>query len=231
MDPPRPDGSACEWHSRGHGFDPHQLHQLRQSLSDERRRPAHLRAAFCVAFVSLPAERSRNPAGQLRPLKPGSASVAVHGSSIRRRTSLGGARLARSRRRSVSRDVRTIRNSLHSIARALTHLIPVLEAAVSNASTPSRRPKAPTIRGPAHGPHAAGPIHGPSPDPETEGKGTSQGAQGHQGDPPGDSPRQEAREGVEKSATAASGVSGLGRVSAELGRDRERRLGASVRLP
>ena len=138
MDPPRPDGSACEWHSRGHGFDPHQLHQLRQSLSDERRRPAHLRAAFCVAFVSLPAERSRNPAGQLRPLKRGSASVAVHGSSIRRRTSLGGARLARSRRRSVSRDVRTIRNSLHSIARALTHLIPVLEAAVSNASTPSR---------------------------------------------------------------------------------------------
>ena len=46
--------------------------------------------------------------------------------------------MARSRRRSVSRDVRTIRNSLHSIARALTHLIPVLEAAVSNASTPSR---------------------------------------------------------------------------------------------
>ena len=26
-------GSAREWHSRGHGFDPRQLHQLRQQLS------------------------------------------------------------------------------------------------------------------------------------------------------------------------------------------------------
>ena len=26
-------GSAREWHSRGHGFDPHQLHQLQQQLS------------------------------------------------------------------------------------------------------------------------------------------------------------------------------------------------------
>ena len=42
-------GSAREWHSRGHGFDPHQLHQLQQQLSETTNR----RHGRFVYFLSI----------------------------------------------------------------------------------------------------------------------------------------------------------------------------------
>jgi len=52
-------------------------------------------------------------------------------------------------------------------------------------------------------------------------KGARQGAQGHQGHPSGDRPRQEAREGVKGSLGGPSRVA-HDRLSAEFGRDHER---------
>jgi len=42
-------GSPREWRSRGHGFDPHQLHQLQQQLSGA----ANRRAGRFVHFLSI----------------------------------------------------------------------------------------------------------------------------------------------------------------------------------
>jgi hypothetical protein len=39
-----------EWHSRGHGFDPHQLHQLQQQLSGAGRAPSSCRVLFVSCF-------------------------------------------------------------------------------------------------------------------------------------------------------------------------------------
>jgi tetratricopeptide (TPR) repeat protein len=49
-------GSPREWHSRGHGFDPHQLHQLRQRLSETLVR----RAGGFVYFLSISGEEPRD---------------------------------------------------------------------------------------------------------------------------------------------------------------------------
>ena len=53
-------GSAREWHSRGHGFDPHQLHQLRNNLATGRSRPSDLsRAPAAAPATPAPGDGSR----------------------------------------------------------------------------------------------------------------------------------------------------------------------------
>jgi hypothetical protein len=47
------------WHSRGHGFDPHQLHQLQQQLSGALVETQ----ARCVYAVSIPGRNAMKPCG------------------------------------------------------------------------------------------------------------------------------------------------------------------------
>src|SRR5262249_42948671 len=109
-----------EWHSRGHGFDPRQLHQTQQQVSEMS--PAA--RGRCVYHVSILAGRAG-----LRRIEYQSPTP----------TAKEEAPLPRPRQKSVARNVQAIRRSLVSIARSFATLIRLLDSAGRTSSGRGRR--------------------------------------------------------------------------------------------